>query len=195
MTMMMIILIAHAVLLTVQQGHTDIAINWSGGLHHAKRNQASGFCYVNDIVRVIPLPALRNCNILCPTLQYCNILPRFLAYSKCSSASLFHSTPISFKTVQPLSFSNLPPPPLLPSLPSSLPTLQLVQLRYHARVLYIDIDIHHGDGVEEVRRPLPACTHARACDAAAGVLVQRPCNDSLLPQIRRNIFPDDWRRP
>ena len=22
-------------------------------------------------------------------------------------------------------------------------------LRYHARVLYIDIDIHHGDGVEE----------------------------------------------
>jgi hypothetical protein len=32
------------------QGYTDIAINWSGGLHHAKRNQASGFCYVNDIV-------------------------------------------------------------------------------------------------------------------------------------------------
>ena len=24
-------------------------------------------------------------------------------------------------------------------------------LKYHARVLYIDIDIHHGDGVEEVR--------------------------------------------
>ena len=23
-------------------------------------------------------------------------------------------------------------------------------LKYHARVLYIDIDIHHGDGVEEV---------------------------------------------
>ena len=22
-------------------------------------------------------------------------------------------------------------------------------LKYHARVLYIDIDIHHGDGVEE----------------------------------------------
>ncbi len=22
-------------------------------------------------------------------------------------------------------------------------------LRYHARVLYVDIDIHHGDGVEE----------------------------------------------
>ena len=24
-----------------------------------------------------------------------------------------------------------------------------VLLRYHQRVLYIDIDIHHGDGVEE----------------------------------------------
>ncbi|KAJ7253329.1 hypothetical protein B0H12DRAFT_1184535 [Mycena haematopus] len=58
-------------------GTTDIAINWSGGLHHAKRGEASGFCYVNDIV---------------------------------------------------------------------LGILEL--LRYFPRVLYIDIDIHHGDGVE-----------------------------------------------
>ena len=29
---------------------TDIAINWAGGLHHAKKQEASGFCYVNDIV-------------------------------------------------------------------------------------------------------------------------------------------------
>ena len=53
-------------------------INWSGGLHHAKKSEASGFCYVNDIV-------------LC--------------------------------------------------------CLEL--LKVHERVLYIDIDIHHGDGVEE----------------------------------------------
>jgi histone deacetylase 1/2 len=25
----------------------DIAINWAGGLHHAKKGEASGFCYVN----------------------------------------------------------------------------------------------------------------------------------------------------
>ena len=31
-------------------GATDIAVNWSGGLHHAKKGEASGFCYVNDIV-------------------------------------------------------------------------------------------------------------------------------------------------
>ena len=65
-----------AVKLNKQQ--TDIAINWGGGLHHAKKSEASGFCYVNDIVLAI-----------------------------------------------------------------------LELLKYHQRVLYIDIDIHHGDGVEE----------------------------------------------
>ncbi|CAO3574382.1 unnamed protein product [Mortierella alpina] len=62
----------------LNNGSCDIAINWAGGLHHAKKTEASGFCYVNDIV---------------------------------------------------------------------LSILEL--LRYHPRVLYIDIDIHHGDGVEE----------------------------------------------
>ncbi|CAL8465591.1 g5127 [Coccomyxa elongata] len=59
-------------------GLQDVVINWAGGLHHAKKSEASGFCYVNDIVLAI-----------------------------------------------------------------------LELLKYHARVLYIDIDIHHGDGVEE----------------------------------------------
>jgi hypothetical protein len=27
----------------------DIAINWAGGLHHAKKGEASGFCYVNGL--------------------------------------------------------------------------------------------------------------------------------------------------
>ena len=62
--------------LTNQQ--SDIAINWSGGLHHAKKTEASGFCYINDIVLAI---------------------------------------------------------------------LQL--LLHHPRILYIDIDVHHGDGVEQ----------------------------------------------
>jgi histone deacetylase 1/2 len=57
---------------------SDIVINWSGGLHHAKKSEASGFCYVNDCVIAI-----------------------------------------------------------------------LELLKYHQRVLYIDIDVHHGDGVEE----------------------------------------------
>ena len=42
----------------------------------------------------------------------------------------------------------LSPAPNAPSPPSSvLGILEL--LRHHPRVLYIDIDIHHGDGVEE----------------------------------------------
>ncbi|ODV88478.1 hypothetical protein CANCADRAFT_33060 [Tortispora caseinolytica NRRL Y-17796] len=62
----------------LNRGKCDIAINYAGGLHHAKKSEASGFCYVNDIVLGI--------------LEF---------------------------------------------------------LRYHQRVLYIDIDVHHGDGVEE----------------------------------------------
>ncbi|CCC67676.1 hypothetical protein NCAS_0A11180 [Naumovozyma castellii] len=31
----------------------SIAINWDGGRHHAFKNKASGFCYVNDIVLLI----------------------------------------------------------------------------------------------------------------------------------------------
>ncbi|KAF0440741.1 histone deacetylase [Gigaspora margarita] len=62
----------------INNGLCDIAVNWAGGLHHAKKQEASGFCYVNDIVIAI-----------------------------------------------------------------------LELLRFHQRVLYIDIDIHHGDGVEE----------------------------------------------
>ena len=43
--------VAGAVKLNKQQ--TDVAINWAGGLHHAKKSEASGFCYVNDIVLAI----------------------------------------------------------------------------------------------------------------------------------------------
>lgn len=33
----------------LNSGAADIAINWAGGLHHAKKSEASGFCYVNDM--------------------------------------------------------------------------------------------------------------------------------------------------
>ncbi|KAJ5492710.1 Histone deacetylase RPD3 [Penicillium diatomitis] len=62
----------------LNRGKCDVAVNWAGGLHHAKKSEASGFCYVNDIV---------------------------------------------------------------------LGILEL--LRFKQRVLYVDIDVHHGDGVEE----------------------------------------------
>jgi len=33
----------------LNSGAADIAINWAGGLHHAKKTEASGFCYINDM--------------------------------------------------------------------------------------------------------------------------------------------------
>jgi len=65
----------------------QIAINWSGGLHHARRGEASGFCYVNDIVLAI-----------------------------------------------------------------------IELLKHHQRVLYIDIDIHHGEWGYELETKLEYLT-------------------------------------
>jgi histone deacetylase 1/2 len=62
----------------VNHGLADIAVNWSGGMHHARAGEARGFCYGNDCVLAI-----------------------------------------------------------------------LELLKVHSRVLYVDIDIHHGDGVQE----------------------------------------------
>ncbi len=37
----------------LNNGMCDIAINWAGGLHHARKDEASGFCYINDAVLAI----------------------------------------------------------------------------------------------------------------------------------------------
>lgn len=75
----------------------DIAVNWAGGLHHAKKSEASGFCFVNGT-------PIRRDFVMVSVMNEC-----------CKDIVLG--------------------------------ILEL--LRYHTRVLYIDIDVHHGDGVEE----------------------------------------------
>lgn len=35
----------------LNRGKCDVAVNWAGGLHHAKKSEASGFCYVNGRFR------------------------------------------------------------------------------------------------------------------------------------------------
>lgn len=62
----------------INNNKSDICINWMGGFHHARKSEAGGFCYINDIVLCI-----------------------------------------------------------------------IELLKFHPRILYIDIDVHHGDGVEE----------------------------------------------
>ncbi|XP_045593976.2 LOW QUALITY PROTEIN: histone deacetylase 8 [Procambarus clarkii] len=39
--------------LALTSSYSTIAINWCGGWHHAQRDSASGFCYVNDIVLAV----------------------------------------------------------------------------------------------------------------------------------------------
>ncbi|KAM0749710.1 hypothetical protein T439DRAFT_37266 [Meredithblackwellia eburnea MCA 4105] len=128
-------------------GKADICVNWAGGLHHAKKREASGFCYVNDIVLAI-----------------------------------------------------------------------LELLRYHARVLYIDIDIHHGDGVEEAfyttDRVMTCSFHKfgdyfpgtgdigdRGKGAGKGYAVNYPLKDGIDDESYKGIFEPtiqaimDWYRP
>ena len=39
----------------LNRGKCDVAVNWAGGLHHAKKSEASGFCYINGETRVYKL--------------------------------------------------------------------------------------------------------------------------------------------
>jgi len=86
----------------LNRGETDIAINWSGGHHHAKKTEASGFGYVNDIVLGI------------------------LELLKSDLFTLYRTT-----------------------CPNGSYLVFFFFDRVHKKVLYIDIDVHHGDGVEE----------------------------------------------
>ncbi|KAJ7147869.1 histone deacetylase RPD3 [Mycena crocata] len=118
----------------ISSGAADIAINWAGGLHHAKKGEASGFCYINDIVLAI-----------------------------------------------------------------------LELLRTHPRVLYIDIDIHHGDGVEEAfyttDRVMCASFHKfgeffpgtgtqddRGRGRGKGYSVNVPLDDGITDEAFRGVF-------
>ncbi|KAL1652091.1 histone deacetylase [Diplodia intermedia] len=131
----------------LNRGKCDVAVNWAGGLHHAKKSEASGFCYVNDIV---------------------------------------------------------------------LGIIEL--LRFKQRVLYIDIDVHHGDGVEEAfyttDRVMTASFHkygeyfpgtGELRDIGVGngkhYAVNFPLRDGITDETYKSIFEPvikavmDWYRP
>ena len=45
----------------LNRGKCDVAVNWAGGLHHAKKSEASGFCYINGtgiLLHVLYVPIL-----------------------------------------------------------------------------------------------------------------------------------------
>ena len=41
----------------LNRGKCDVAVNWAGGLHHAKKSEASGFCYINGMSASFPTAA------------------------------------------------------------------------------------------------------------------------------------------
>lgn len=55
-------------------GKADICVNWAGGLHHAKKREASGFCYINDIVLAI-LELLRSALTFLSPTSFAHLAP------------------------------------------------------------------------------------------------------------------------
>lgn len=66
----------------------DIAVNWAGGLHHAKKSEASGFCYVNG--KLI---------FLCGDCHYPPTSSHFLQISFLVSSSCYVSSKESFTSI------------------------------------------------------------------------------------------------
>jgi histone deacetylase 1/2 len=107
-----------AVQLCLQE--TDVAINWSGGMHHTKKAEASGFCYVNGT-------------------YMCSFRLLFFGFAIRLRSIVFY-----LMVAHPSHKMDLP---TIHSLDIVLAICEL--LKVYARVLYVDIDVHHGDGVEQ----------------------------------------------
>ncbi|ORX63722.1 histone deacetylase [Anaeromyces robustus] len=120
----------------LNQKKADIAINWAGGQHNAKKNEANGCCYINDVVLAI-----------------------------------------------------------------------LELLRVHKRVLYINMDIHHCNGVEEAfyttNRVLTISFHKYGniypgtghiedigLDEGKGYAINCPLQDGIDDATYKNIFEE-----
>lgn len=51
----------------LNRGKCDVAVNWAGGLHHAKKSEASGFCYINGWYPSVSI----NCIVMTTVDRYC----------------------------------------------------------------------------------------------------------------------------
>jgi len=60
-------------------------------------------------------------------------------------------------------------------------------LKYHARVLYIDIDVHHGDGVEEAFYLTDRCATAAWRQTIARSMI-RPLPEPAATRHRRHEY-------
>lgn len=65
----------------------DIAVNWAGGLHHAKKSEASGFCYVNGKYFKVTFSFLKLMGGIFCFSRYC---PRNLRATTVSGVDILH---------------------------------------------------------------------------------------------------------
>ncbi len=72
----------------------DIAVNWAGGLHHAKKSEASGFCYVNGRSRP---PKQRELDADLPQISYLPSLNSSGLKSECSTSISTSTTAMASK--------------------------------------------------------------------------------------------------
>jgi len=115
------------------QGQADVTINWSGGFHHAKKAGASGFCYINGT------------GMGCCGLWTCVCLCGLKEHFKFSHLALF-SFIRSLQCCIRRNYSTI----FIHQIQQPDIVLAICEmLKVYTRVLYIDIDVHHGDGVEE----------------------------------------------
>lgn len=63
----------------LNRGKCDVAVNWAGGLHHAKKSEASGFCYINGMLLYSMWISLRL--MLTTVYRHCSRHPRAVALS------------------------------------------------------------------------------------------------------------------
>ncbi|KAF8962333.1 hypothetical protein BDZ97DRAFT_1122965 [Flammula alnicola] len=103
----------------LQNNLTDIAICWDGGRHHARKSQASGFCYVADCILAIlalkrpthPSPNPNSLNSMPPTAHKPRImyLDLDLHFSDAVSEAFYSPTPSSASQVLTLSIHHSSP--------------------------------------------------------------------------------------
>lgn len=103
-------------------GQADIAIAWDGGRHHAKKDAASGFCYINDVVLAI------------------------LALRKPSKVAVTTTIPRNFSTEGDDEENEEG---------EGKETIRKTTIKRVDRVLYLDLDLHWGDGVQEAFHTSP----------------------------------------
>ncbi|CAO1623990.1 unnamed protein product [Jaminaea pallidilutea] len=136
----------------------DIAICWDGGRHHAHKARAAGFCYVNDVVlAIMELKRLRKITVPLNTTvdQQGEEQQQTNSSSSVSSPSLgFGARPEDIARAHAAGTAHAATrkgssASTRDHQPRPAPRKRRIMMRRLERILYLDLDLHWGDGVEE----------------------------------------------